>query len=464
MQPPVLPRSDIVTPILVTKLRPLLAGYDSYLNNFIISGFTLGFSIGSLGTRPIFDVSIKNLQSAFRLPHVIDDKIRKELALGRIIGPYDVAPGFYNYVISPLGVVPKKLPGEYRVIHHLSYPQGSSVNDSIPREFSAVSYSNIQDAISFIKSSPQTVFMAKLDIESAFRIMPIAPADRPLLGFRWRSLYYMDAVLPMGCSSSCAIFEAFSDALHWIAEQKLHVSYIVHFLDDFLFLASSESKCLTDMRAFTALCSHIGVPLAESKSVAPTTALTFLGITLDSVRLEARLPSDKLQQCKSLLNDFSSRAKVSLRELQSLIGVLNFACCVVVPGRAFLRRLIDLTIGIARPHYRIRLTKQVMLDLATWLEFFHSFNGKSFFLDEFSSDDLVQLYTDASGSVGYGAICDKQWFYGIWPTAWLQYGITVLELYPIVAAVVIWGPRWKNKTLCFYTDNEALVSIINKQT
>ena len=160
---------------------------------------------------------------------MIDDKIRKELALGRIMGPYDVAPGFYNYVISPLGVVPKKVPGEYRVIHHLSYPQGSSVNDSIPREFSAVSYSNIHDAISFIKSSPQTVFMAKLDIESAFRIMPIAPADRPLLGFRWRSLYYMDAVLPMGCSSSCAIFEAFSDALHWIAEQKPHVSYIVHF-------------------------------------------------------------------------------------------------------------------------------------------------------------------------------------------------------------------------------------------
>ena len=65
-----------------------------------------------------------------------------------------------------------------------------------------------------IKSSSATVYMAKLDVESAFRILPIAPTDRPLLGFRWRGLFYMDAVLPMGCSSSCAIFEAFSDALH----------------------------------------------------------------------------------------------------------------------------------------------------------------------------------------------------------------------------------------------------------
>ena len=43
----------------------------------------------------------------------------------------------------------------------------------------------------------------------------------------------MDAVLPMGCSSSCAIFECFSAALQWIAENKLHATAVVHFLDDF---------------------------------------------------------------------------------------------------------------------------------------------------------------------------------------------------------------------------------------
>ena len=115
-----------------------------------------------------------------------------------------------------------------------------------------------------------------------------------------------------------------------------------------MFLAPSKDKCLADMQAFMALCADIGVPLAPSKTIAPTTALPFLGITLDSVRLEARLPVDKLEQCKLLLRDFSARSKVSLRELQSLIGVLNFACSVVVPGRPFLRRLIDLTIGVGK--------------------------------------------------------------------------------------------------------------------
>ena len=69
--------------------------------------------------------------------------------------------------------------------------------------------------------------------------------------------------------------------------------------------------------------------------------------------MEARLPEEKLQKCRNLLTDFLSRRSVCLKELQSLIGLLNFTCLVVVPGRAFPRRLIDLTKGITKPHYHI---------------------------------------------------------------------------------------------------------------
>ena len=99
------------------------------------------------------------------------------------------------------------------------------------------------------------------------------------------------------------------------------------------------------------------------------------------------------------------------------------------------------------------------MDLAIWLDCFSSFNGRSFFLRELTvSSDSLQLYTDAAGSIGYGAVCDSQWFYGVWPESWRHYNITALEIYPIVAAVVTWGVSWKNRSICFYTDNEALVN------
>ncbi|RLJ22836.1 hypothetical protein DJ031_00175 [bacterium endosymbiont of Escarpia laminata] len=432
---------------------------------YLLQGFTSGFSIGCIGLPPQLNVGMRNLKSADEFPGVIDHKLSKELGLGRVLGPFEVPPPLRNYIISPLGVVPKKAAGEFRMIHHLSYPEGSSVNDFIPKEFSSVRYATIYDAIEFIKHSPRLVYMAKVDIESAFRIIPIAPADRPLLGFRWRGQFFMDAVLPMGCSSSCSIFERFSTALEWAAKVKLGVTEVIHVIDDFLLLANSFEKCNDDMQAFISMCDQIGVPLAHEKTCGPSTSISFLGIIIDTVQMHARLPEDKLNKARTLLLSFLAKQKVTLKELQSLIGVLSFASEVVVPGRPFLRRLIDQTLGVSRPHYHIRLTRQTKLDLGVWLEFLQHFNGKAFFLDEnFLTGDFLQLHTDAAGGIGYGALYGTEWFCGLWPVAWRSHNVAVLELYPIVAAVHVWGNAWENKSVCFFTDNEALVPIINNQT
>jgi hypothetical protein len=136
-----------------------------------------------------------------------------------------------------------------------------------------------------------------------------------------------------------------------------------------------------------------------------------------------------------------------------------------VPGRAFLRRLIDLTIGIKRPQHLVRLTRDVKTDLRIWSTFLSAFNGCSFFLnDEWLTAPRLNLYTDASGSKGIGAVFGTNWCYGAWPEAWKSYSIAVLEFYPIVLSVLLWGHRMRNQRIIFYTDNEAIVHVINKQS
>ena len=239
---------------------------------------------------------------------MVDQKISKELQLGRIIGPYYEPPHVQHHKMLPLGVVPTKTPGKFRIIHHLSYPEGSSVNDFIPREISSAQYTTVQDAISIIKQTRLPVFMAKVDIESAFRIIPVSPTDRPPLGFQWKGKFYMDAVLPMGCASSCSIFESFSTSLEWIARHKLGATVVVHVIDDFLFLAHSYAKCELDLRNFINLCKEIGVPLAPDKTVAPCRVIEFLGgITLDAELMEARLPQDRLAKGRALLDEFLTK-------------------------------------------------------------------------------------------------------------------------------------------------------------
>lgn len=88
---------------------------------------------------------------------MVDVKINKELGVGCLARPFR-ARLFSPFRISPLGVVPKKTPGEFRLIHHLSYPQGSSVNDGISPDHSSVSYATTADAISHVKAAGRGCF------------------------------------------------------------------------------------------------------------------------------------------------------------------------------------------------------------------------------------------------------------------------------------------------------------------
>ena len=74
-----------------------------------------------------------NLKSALSHPDKTATKIRKECDAGRLAGPFTTPP-FRNFRTSPVGLVPKKDPNEYRLIHHLSFPEGSSVNEKIKSE------------------------------------------------------------------------------------------------------------------------------------------------------------------------------------------------------------------------------------------------------------------------------------------------------------------------------------------
>lgn len=179
-----------------------------------------------------------------------------------------------------------------------------------------------------------------------------------------------------------------------------------HILDDFFFIGPAQSnKCSADLSRFISICEDIGIPLKQEKTVWPTSKLVIYGIEVDSTEMVCRLPLDKVLKIRNLLNEFSRRKKVTLRELQSLLGLLNFATGCVVPGRAFLRRLYDLTLNVSNPNFYIRLNRDAKADLAAWKLFMAGFNGKRVLLsDDWVASDAFCLYTDAASTKGFAAV------------------------------------------------------------
>ena len=104
------------------------------------------------------------------------------------------------------------------------------------------------------------------------------------------------------------------------------------------------------------------------------------GTEVDTDKMELRLTADTIAKATSLV-DSINKGKVTLRELQYLIGLLSFGCLVVPCGRAFVRRLINLIIGIHRPHHCVTLNHEARVDLHAWQLFLYTFNDKSMFLD-----------------------------------------------------------------------------------
>ena len=139
-------------------------------------------------------------------------------------------------------------------------------------------YESINDAVKILQNKP-SAWMAKADIADAFRLIPLHPSNYNLTGFYLDGFYY-DKCLPMGCSSSCRIFERFSSSSKWILKTQYNVSNIVKVLDDFLFIADTESECMLYLKSFENLCSLLNIPIAAHKTEKPTKTLTFLGLSL----------------------------------------------------------------------------------------------------------------------------------------------------------------------------------------
>ncbi|KAM9308277.1 uncharacterized protein PAF06_012463 [Gastrophryne carolinensis] len=211
-----------------------------------------------------------------------------------------------------------------------------------------------------------------------------------------------------------------------------------------------------------------GVPVATEKTEGPRTCMSFLGIEIDSQAGVCRLPLVKVRDLLQELQGALLVKKVTLRQLQSVLGKLNFACKVLPMGRVFSRRLSLATAGVKEAHHFIRLTGGLKEDLRMWVSFLSSFNGRVYWLDPVRENREVGLFTDAAGSTGFGAYFAGRWCAAPWPERVRSSSdirnLALLELFPVVVALAFWGEDLQNKSVLFHSDNMAVVSAINAQT
>lgn len=433
----------------------------------ILEGIKHGVEIDYIGNRmknrrcnnlPISDVDESKVHAV----------ILADVAAGIKAGPFDQPP-FEHFSCSPIGCVPKRTPGEIRVIHHLSHPR-SGDQDSINAHTldTKTTLGSFDRATELVKQLGKGCWLIKIDVKAAYKLIRVRKADQPLLGFTWRNKYYYERVLPFGLRSSCRLWEWYATALHHIIEHHAGISRIVHYIDDFLFVLKYEEQAKKKLQTALSICDKLGVPIAGDKTEGPVNKLTFLGIEINTIDMTASLSEDRLLILQTLLSDWELKTAATVAELMSVEGVLQWCTKVVRPGRAFLERIREFKNRVKKfgegPH---KLDQEVIRDIRWWRNFASDWNGVSLLYDEQWTDaKVINLYTDACED-GFGCTLGNQWFCGRWTQDQInrahnpnpsnlpgvkERSMPFYELLALVLAASTWGHQWKGMKIVFYTD------------
>ena len=300
----------------------------------------------------------------------MDDIVRKELAEG-MISEVDFVP----HCVHALGAVPKP-GGKIRPITDFSRPFSKSINNYCGSLYSEFSYESVDNVVAMLEPEE---YMSVVDIKAAYRAVPIAPGHRKFMGFRWtidgREKNYVDNRRCFGLRLGPLYFDKISRFIH----DTLSILYgvrVVNYLDDFLVVSRTYRQAVRDQSIVVGLLRYLGFHVSFEKVLSPSTCTTYLGIEIDSVEMELRLPASKLFKLKELLKVTLLKTKISKFELESLGGLLSHCAHVVRGGKIFCRRVYQLYKTLmSKGKKSIRMSAEVKADLKWWFSFCEAFNG-----------------------------------------------------------------------------------------
>ena len=211
--------SELRTPLVLPAWESALAALpDRALSRYLLFDIKEGFRISFDHSRwpNLLSPAQRNMGSAKANPAVVQQYIDTEMQAGRVI-PVDSRKRQIH--ISSYRVIPKRQqPGKWRLIVDLSAPHGFSMNDDILEALCSLKYPSVQDGAKMALQLGRGVLMAKIDLQNAYRIVPVHPDDIGLLGVQGQVL--VDTALPFSLRSAPKIFTALADGLMWVMQKR----------------------------------------------------------------------------------------------------------------------------------------------------------------------------------------------------------------------------------------------------
>ena len=443
-------RRRVPSALNIAAWRMYLEDYnDGHLVDYLEYGWPINFRPGS-----VLRSTMVNHASALRQPEDLEHYIHTEMQHGALIGPF-TEPPMRPIHISPLMTRDKRNSKYKRVIMDLSWPAGESVNDGVDGDNyidgpATIRLPTVEYMEHRVLELGSGCFMYKTDLARGYRQLRVDPLDWPLLGFGHRGSYYLDICPPFGLKTSAMCMQRTSQAICYIHGRRGY--YTRAYLDDFGGAEAAEATAQRALGALQGVMRDLGVKEAEAKICQPARVMIWLGISFDTEKMTMSVPEDKLAEVMRTVREWQGKGRASRKEMQSLLGLLQFVASVAPPARVFTNRMLQ-DLREAPDVGATSLSLGFKKDIGFFARLLPDFNGVKMMLKEqVACQELLQL--DAC-LTGCGAFDGREYYSEAFPSAVRerQHPIARLELLNVVVAVKLWAKSWTHRRVRVYCDN-----------
>eukprot|EP00877_Chromochloris_zofingiensis_P010969 jgi/Chrzof1/6125/Cz17g10200.t1 len=400
----------------------------------------------------------------------------EQLKLKEVVtSPTGVASPF----VHSIAAIPKqgKL-DRARIIHDFSRPSGAAVNDSI-HHFS-LPFLRVHDLCDMAVPGG---WLCKVDVRSYFHHFGVFPEHWPLLAF---NMPLADGSLKevwgsrmlFGLRNGPEVATRFSDAIVRLLRQ-MGWQCSASLLDDFCIMHANKMHCQLGWHFLLALLVHLGFQpqLLPGKSCPPAQQHVVLGLLFDLQQFTVSLCEPRVQALQSLLSGCLSARTIKFRDLQSVVGKLQWSSWVLHGGSLFLNQIRRCGRHAKKPHHFCHFDASAVACLQWWHQALQLYNGQQQLLGA-SWVPWHRFMTDASGTwdcdqPGVGIYLDGA-FIGMSYAQLVAAGvegipewdapIQLWELFAVVLAARLFGEYLKGSCRLLAVDNSNVHAWLSKGT
>ena len=355
-------------------------------------------------------------------------------------------------VCSPLSVVSNRM-SKQRLVINLRYLNGYLWKDKFK-------YEDMRIAMLLFQPGD---YMFSFDLKSGYHHIDIFEPHRQFLGFCWdqggTKQFYMFTVLPFGLATACYAFTKILRPLvkHWRSQGLRAILY----LDDGIVAVSSRDaaveashKVRQDLKD-AGLVEHI-----DKCNWTPVQQITWLGFFLDLEKGQIFVPTEKVEQLKSQLEQVQHSPTLKARDLASIIGKLISISLAVGPTARLMTRSLYAALN-SRQFWcqSLHVTPEARREILFWLENLDTVNGQGLW---HSPSAIRVVYADAS-STGYGGFTVEHGCHvaqGLFSEEEAAQSSTWRELHAVRMVLGSLAHMLHNQRVRWFSDNQNVVRII----